>query len=273
MHNEPSLSRTPLSMPYMIPDADFNKKLKITYKNVEATEQFLNEGVVDFSIPGYVVQHGYRFVKAMKNDQYRVIALGDKPITVYLVELRFRKDVVPGKTTCTQIKVWRSLEPEYENAIKYFPQNFFEYLLQKFSIVVSDEEQTGDGKRFWERMIRLTLKLGYMLYVADGTKSEDWILSRIESADELAEQWDSFCWGDNQDIHKNRLLVISKNSLIDSTSCRHSSSYYAFKGDNFDKVANLERVNEIVRLLNYKGLGLDILGNFSLDLLENKQKK
>ncbi|WP_272661391.1 hypothetical protein [Providencia sp. PROV089] len=209
-----SLSRNNKSMPYVIPDtdADFNTKLKAPEKNIDFTKIFLESGVVDFSLPGFVTPHGYKFVKSINKDQYRLIAVGDKPETVYLVELRFRNDIVYGKKTCTQIKVWRTISARHNTAVKDLPRTFFTDLLTKHSIVVSDEEQTGDGKRFWETMIDWALDSNYHVYVSDGTQ-EDRPLTAIKDMNEFYSKWDAFCWGNDRDVHAHRLAVISEKAL------------------------------------------------------------
>ncbi|MEX6156049.1 hypothetical protein AB6G46_24350 [Providencia hangzhouensis] len=107
-----SLPRNNKSMPYVIPDtdADFNTKLKAPEKNIDYTKTFLESGVTDFSLPGFA-PHGYRLVKALNKDQYRLIAIGDEPETVYLVELRFRNDIVYGKTDLVHKSKFGELSP------------------------------------------------------------------------------------------------------------------------------------------------------------------
>ncbi|PHM69576.1 hypothetical protein [Xenorhabdus sp. KJ12.1] len=199
-------------MPRLIPDADFNKKLKMPSKNIDHTKQFLEEGVTDYVLPGLAIQHGYRLVKSLKKEQYRLIATGDEPETVYLVELRFRQDIVFGKTTCTQIKVWRSTSIEHRGAVIDLPRAFFSNLLEQHSIVVTDEEQTGDGRRFWETMISWAFGTGLYVYASDGTQM-DRPLTQIADMREFHEEWSDFCWGEDPDVHTHLLVVISKEPL------------------------------------------------------------
>ncbi|EKT62925.1 hypothetical protein OOA_05596 [Providencia burhodogranariea DSM 19968] len=201
-------------MPYVIPDtdADFNTKLKVPEKNIDYTKVFLESGVKDFTLPGYITPHGYRLVKSSKSDQYRLVAEGDEPETAYLVELCFRTDIVYGKKTCTQIKVWRTISAKHRDAVKELPRTFFANLLNDHSIVVSDEEQTGDGKRFWEGMIDWAMSAGYYVYVSDGTLEER-PLTTVNTMSDFYNTWDKFCWGNDRDVHTHRLAVISKIKL------------------------------------------------------------
>ncbi|MEW2741545.1 hypothetical protein ABZ131_20505 [Providencia rettgeri] len=212
MRTRVNTARTNKPMPYVIPDADFNSKLKAPEKNIDFTKLFLTSGVEDFTLPGYVTPHGYRLVKSLRNNQYRLIAEGDEPETVYLVELRFRNDVVYGKQTCTQIKVWRTISSIHNAAVRELPRTFFSNLLKEYSIVVSDEEQTADGKRFWETMIDWSLNTGYFVYISDGTQ-EDRPLSPVHSMSDFYNKWEKFCWGEDRDVHTHRLTVITKGAL------------------------------------------------------------
>ena len=201
-------------MHYVISDNDVDfDVLKIPSKNIAHTQFFLEEeGVENFFLPGYITPHGYRLVKALKRDQYRLIATGYTPETVYLVALRFRDDIVYGRTTCTQIKVWRTVSSLHDSAVRDLPRTFFANLLKNYSIVVTDEEQTSDGKRFWGTMIVWAFQSGFHVYISDGTQI-DRPLTEIRNMDEFYQQWGSFCWGSDRDVHTHRLVVISNDML------------------------------------------------------------
>ncbi|CVE53384.1 MULTISPECIES: hypothetical protein [Serratia] len=200
-------------MPLNIPEAGFNTKLNVTGNNIEHTTAFMQKGVVDFSLPGYTTPHGYRLVKARTEDHYRLVTDSQDPVTVYAVRLEFMENIVPGRRSCTQIMVWRSVQPQYTSAVTGLPRMFFQYFLESHSIVVSDSEQTSDGRRFWEGMIAWAIQAdGYHVYVSDGTE-EDRPLTFMTSWDDFYGTWTDFCWGDDRDCHSHRLLVISKDQL------------------------------------------------------------
>ncbi|MDM3588942.1 hypothetical protein [Proteus mirabilis] len=66
------------------------------------------------------------------------------------------------------------------------PRAFFNYLLENYNIVVSDEEQTGAGKRFWETMIDWAFKANLYIYISDGTEEERPLI-KLNNTDELYE--------------------------------------------------------------------------------------
>ncbi|OTA18966.1 phage protein [Xenorhabdus beddingii] len=201
-------------MPYLIPDADFDLKLSLLDKNIEHTKNFIEKGVIDFHLADAVIPDGYRFVKALNKDEYRMVTTGaGQPETVYAVKLLFRNDIVINKETCTQIMVWRTLSSKHQTAASSLPRIFFKHLLKSYSIVVTDEEQTGDGKRFWKIMIDWALVTNYHVYISDGTEM-DRPLTQVSSISELIEKWEAFCWGYDTEVHRHRLIVISKNALL-----------------------------------------------------------
>ncbi|HAN7432538.1 TPA: hypothetical protein IF402_002964 [Escherichia coli] len=201
------------AMPYIIPEADFDRKLNMSEKNTSHTESYLAKGVVAFVLPGFTTPYGYRLVKSCNGDHYRMITTSDTPETVYAVKLIFREDIVEAKRTCTQIMVWRTPNVIHDRAVHGLPQIFFQFFLEQYAIVVSDEQQTIDGRRFWERMISWAINTpGYNVYVSDGSE-EDRPLSFMTSWDDFYSQWADFCWGSDKDVHTHRLLVISKDKL------------------------------------------------------------
>lgn len=200
-------------MPYNIPEADFDRKLSVIKNNIEHTGAFMQKGVSDFVLPAYTVPYGYRLVKSLHDDHYRLITDGQDPETVYAVRLIFRNDIVATRQTCTQIMVWRTVQAQHDRAVHGLPQLFFQHFLENYSIVVSDEQQTIEGRRFWERMISWAMSTpGYHVYVSDGTQ-QDRPLTFMTSWDDFYNTWADFCWGDDKDCHTHRLLVISKDRL------------------------------------------------------------
>ena len=193
--------------PRLISDADFNRKLNAPDRNREHTQAFLAKGTKPFSLPGYVPPAGYRLVMSMDGKQCRLLK---DDITAYAVKIVTGKFVVPGKTHCTQVMVWRTFMPEHQHALHGLAKLIFSWLLETYEIVVSDNEQTGDGRRFWEyRITEAIADPDYEVLIWDGTKEDD-ELALIKSTDEFVSKWSPYAWGTDPDVHQHRLLVISK---------------------------------------------------------------
>ena len=172
--------------PLMIDSADFSQKLGLISRNVEHTEAFLARGTVDFHLPGFLLPVGYRLLKSRFCDEYRLVTTDDgKPYTAYAVKLTFHKEITFPHGAATQVMVWRTPRAVHQRVISGLPQLFFQWLLSKYDIVVSDSEQTGDGQRFWLRMIDWAFTMNYRISVADGTVGEAWTLTPVNSYAEL----------------------------------------------------------------------------------------
>lgn len=193
--------------PKLISDADFNRKLNAPDRNREHTLAFLAKGAKPFSLPGYVPPQGYRLMMSMDDKQCRLLK-GD--ITAYAVKIITGKYIVPGKTHCTQVMVWRTFMAEHQHALQGLARLIFAWLLETYEIVVSDNEQTGDGRRFWEyRISEAIASPDYEVMIWDGTKEDD-ELTLIQSEAEFVSKWSPYAWGTDPDVHLHRLLVISK---------------------------------------------------------------
>lgn len=200
--------------PLLIESADFSLKLRTLVSNIEHTERFLARGVADFKLDKVELEDGYRLVKSLREDQYRIVTtLDGQPLTVYAVKLVHHNEITwPHKAT-TQVMVWRDPDPLHKPVIDGFPQSFFAHILDTSDIVVSDSEQTGQGQRFWEGMLVWAFRQGYNLYLADGTEGEDWPKTRITDLKMMDDQWYDYVWGTDRDVHPHRRLIISKKSL------------------------------------------------------------
>ncbi len=191
--------------------ADFSNKLGLVSRNVEHTEAFLAHGTADFHLPGFVLPVGYRLLKSLYSDEYRIVTTDEgKPYTAYAVKLEFHKEITFPQEAATQVMVWCTPRALHQPVVSGFPQFFFQWLLSEYNIVVSDSEQTGDGQRFWLRMIDWAFSMNYQISVADGTAGEEWHLTPVNSYAELEERWITFAWGVDRDVHPHRRLVISK---------------------------------------------------------------
>lgn len=211
--SKPMDSRNNITMPRRIAGTSFNDNLLNSLNNIAHTRSFLEEGATVFDLPNYVVPQGYRLMKSCKKNQYRMVTTGEELETIYLLELKLRTDIVFGETTCTQIKVWRTISHLHRNNIGDLPRVFFIHLLDNHSIMVTDEEHTRDGQRFWEIMISWAFYQCYYIYASDGTL-EDRPLTQIHTESEFFEQWINQLWGRDIDVYTHKLIVISKHPLL-----------------------------------------------------------
>jgi hypothetical protein len=82
---------------------------------------------------------------------------------------------------------------------------FFGKLVKEYNIVVSDSEQTRNGKRMWERLLDIAMDTdGLMAAVGDARNGK---ITQIHNEKELAAQ-EKWLWG-QMDFHRERLAVIA----------------------------------------------------------------
>lgn len=84
--------------------------------------------------------------------------------------LRFRNDIVYSRTISPQIKGWRAVSSLHSSVVSDVPRIFFANLLKEYSIIVTNDEQTSDGKHLWKTMIVWVFQLGFHVYISNGTQ-------------------------------------------------------------------------------------------------------
>lgn len=196
--------------PQLIGGTSFAVKLDHPEHNREHTALFLTHGTKPFGLSGYVVPHGYQLRQSMDERQIRLVADDE---TVYYVKLKEGQHIVPGMTHITQVAVWRNGDDHHEIVVTNFARRVFAWLLENYSIVISDSEQTGDGASFWMRRIRQAISHPERhVYAWDGT-SEDAEPVEITTITDFLEHWKPQFWGFDPDVHQHRLFIITKQLL------------------------------------------------------------
>ncbi|EGC0267528.1 hypothetical protein H8U31_001278 [Salmonella enterica] len=196
--------------PRLIDSTGFARKLDIPSKNHEHTAIFMNCGTKHFTLEGYTPPFGYQIRCSSNGREYRLIA-GN--MTAYYVKLKESAHILPGMKHVTQVAVWRSDLPEHEAAVTGLPKLMFAHLLKHYTVVISDEEQTPDGARFWRARIRQAISAPtQFVYAWDGTQ-EDAAPVYISNQEQFSEQWEDLMWGRDRDIHQHRLFIISGKEL------------------------------------------------------------
>ena len=92
-----------------------------------------------------------------------MISKGTEKI-VYLVhyERRVRKGM---GTFVTQLKLWRDERSPW--VVRITDRIFFDYLLKKYGAIMSDAQQTPDGRSFWIRRMSIAAAKGMKVGIAD----------------------------------------------------------------------------------------------------------
>ena len=108
-----------------------------------------------------------------------------------------------------QSLVWRSKKVQYNKAMPH--KIFFNTLLPKFKVIVTDGMQTVEGKRFWEFQIAFAIENDINVYFFDDKSKELIKVNTLIEFDKVSRDHD--VWGETP-IHKSKLMVITTKELI-----------------------------------------------------------
>jgi hypothetical protein len=212
-------------MPQLI-EVGFDMKLTTPSSNKTETTFFLASQPQEFVLPGFVVPAGYRLVTkhhtSTTDGVMQTICLiymgDDVPEMVYKVKLIVRNEpnaYLPVKN-CTQLLVWRQVAGPHSLVLSGFARQVFHFLLRSNNIMITDEQQTSDGKRFWLDRMGEAFSIGEAcVYYIDLDELDDGltpVVVLIQSFEDLMESYVPKGWGSDEN-HKNRVFVISNQNL------------------------------------------------------------
>ncbi|MDF4310680.1 hypothetical protein P3697_26995 [Vibrio parahaemolyticus] len=200
-------------MPRNLVTAFFDDVLKKPSSNREQAQMFLTDGLAPtpYIIDGLDIEDGFELYSKNNETSIRLIdhRKVDDPRIAYAVKVQVSDEKI-GLSACTQVMVWAN--PRNEEVLLGFPRKIFNHLLEKHVIMITDKEQTPDGKRFWERRISNAFEDGLFVYYNDASDGET-NLQLIPDEDEFFETYEPLGWGDDPD-HMHKMFIISKHSLI-----------------------------------------------------------
>ncbi|MGL5303488.1 MAG: hypothetical protein ACRC9M_07780 [Aeromonas sp.] len=142
-----------------------------------------------------------RFEIALVQDSSQSVVYYNKVIIVPYVDLRCRP--------ATQQLVWRSPVYKHRDILSNLAGAiFFNFILSRYDVIMSDNVQTGEGQYFWQRQMSEALARALCVYHYELISGK---LTHIKSDDELAALIDKL-WGVT-DSYKESLAIISSKSL------------------------------------------------------------
>ncbi|EGR1298349.1 hypothetical protein EAF56_20395 [Vibrio alginolyticus] len=212
-------------MPQLI-EAGFDMKLTKPSSNKAETAAFLNAKPQDFVLPDFAVPAGYQLVSnaptKTEEGEVQTICLiysgGNEAETVYKVKMIVRNEpnaYLPVKN-CTQLIVWRQAAGPHGAVLSGFARNVFNFLLRSHNIMITDAQQTADGKRFWLDRMGESFAIGdrgvYYINLNELDNSLTPVIERVQTFDELMEVYVPKGWGADED-HRNMAFIISTQNL------------------------------------------------------------
>jgi hypothetical protein len=178
--------------------------------NKQEAKKFIAKYTVDYLVDGISLPENFELKSNRRKTIIRLLDRNDKnnPRIAYAVDIKISEETI-GHRSCTQILVWAS--PNNEDLLIGLPRKIVNHLLKTYTIMVTDQEQTPDGKRFWERRISQAFKDKNFVYFLDKTSSDSQHL--IEDEDDFFENYEAEGWGDDK-LHKDRLYIISAAQIF-----------------------------------------------------------
>lgn len=197
-------------MPKYLDFADFSNTLKRPSFNRNEAKKFLADYPCDYVVDGIDLPENFQLKSNKKQTVIRLLDRTDRenPQIAYAVDIELTDEKINQKS-CTQILVWK--RPLNEEALIGFAAKMFNHFLKKYIVMITDELQTVDGKRFWEVRISQAFQNNYFVYFFD-KNSVDKKLQQIESSDDFFETFEPLGWG-NDKAHQNKWFVISLAAL------------------------------------------------------------
>ena len=159
------------------------------------------------------IPHGYRLLMIstrLGNDKFEIALVCDglqevvyynQVIIVHYVDLKCRP--------ATQQLVWRSTEFTHSAVLQGLASAiFFDYILQRYDVIMSDNTHTGEGQMFWQRRMSEALARNLLVYHYQLMTCR---LTQIDDDKHLRALTDTL-WG-AEDAYKENLAIISCKPL------------------------------------------------------------
>lgn len=155
---------------------------------------------VDGRAPAVAAQDD-TFEIVLINDITKQVAYYNQVVVTQIVDLRCRP--------ASQMLVWRSPDQSHSAALRDLASNvFFNYVLERYDVILSDNTHTGDGKFFWQRQMSSALARNLYVYFYRMMEARLEQILNQAALDEL----DETLWGDD-DPFAYHLAIISKIEL------------------------------------------------------------
>lgn len=109
---------------------------------------------------GCVLPPGYRLLRlddraGRNKDEYEIALINDVNATV-----AYYNQVAIDQKKAKQ-KAWRSPDVHHSAALKEIADKvFFDYILRRHDVILSDDEHTGEGRHHWQRQLSHALNRG-----------------------------------------------------------------------------------------------------------------
>lgn len=196
-----------VSMPELIEDTSFDldddasrKELFTKLTNKLSVERIGSYKGLEFYATGRSSNEGYWF---LLNKRGTDLAYVCRFITLGASSMQFKAKVV------TQIAVWRNYN--YAESRAFPAYIFFRMLLPKYGVVMSDSQQTNDGRKFWQSRMLDALHKGLFVYTFDQNTRD---LNRLHNTDDIDDAA-PYLWKKDPKFRTRRVLISQTKLILD----------------------------------------------------------
>jgi len=127
---------------------------------------------------------------------------------IYYNKVIILNDVHLNSRPATQILLWRTVDPKYKGLTAGLAEKiFFDYIIENYDIIISDNNQTEQGMFFWQTRLLQAIDKGLFTYLYDFIKGNLLKLNR-----QILEEKTEEIWGEDE-TYQYQLAVISKFSI------------------------------------------------------------
>lgn len=204
-------------MPNLLSTPSFLRKSLAALSRTSGNRAFYTaicsaEQVVDISAEaGCVMPPGYRLIrvnerKGLHDDTFELALIHDiEPSVAYYNKVTVT-DLYERQTAHSL--VWRSTSAEHAAALQKVAHHvLFYYITDHYDVILSDSEQTGEGKHFWQRQMSKAIAYGLYVYFEVAPAQFQPITTQVALSDIGNELWSA------SGSEQHHIGLITKNQL------------------------------------------------------------
>ncbi|EAB4417357.1 hypothetical protein D7B12_18165 [Salmonella enterica] len=186
----------------------FDLQLDHPTRNKSHTATFLERGSNYFVLDDYTPPWAYQFRRAKCKMEFRLIS---NDTTVYYFKLKNVEHILPAGEIATVATIWRSDLPKHERALTGLSAALFAELVKRFTFVIGENELRPNTARFWRTRIREAIESPYQyVYIWDTHIP----MIPVTGQEQFSNQWEEFIWGQEHEVARHRMFVISGRDLF-----------------------------------------------------------
>jgi hypothetical protein len=186
-------------MPELIEDTSFDLDDETVRKNLlsrlldkSSMELVGTYKGLNFYVTGRNSNGGYWFLLDKTGSDLAYVC---RFVTLGASSMQFKSKVI------TQVAVWRNFDVYVSRAFPAYI--FFRMLLPKYGVVMTDNQQTKDGRRFWQARMGDALHKGLFVYTFDQNTRD---LHRLHNTDDIDDAA-PYLWKKDPKFRTRRVLI------------------------------------------------------------------